>query len=367
MNLQSSAISQLTAQQKLLLKAALLQGEEAVRSWQQWIAQVDIEKIETDSYRLLPLVYRNLSEHGVVDLPARLKGVYRRTWLENQVVVQQLTTILQEFQNANVEVVLLKDAALSIFDYPDFGLRTIHNFNLLVRPNRALTAIQLLEKIGWKPQRKVPKIISRFPHSLELKHQSGQLLNLRWHLFSEGFQEAAEQEFWKGAILTQVENFPVRILNPTDRAFYVCVAKSPMNSDYQLSRLADAVAILNSSASEIDWEKLLTQAQKYNFVGALQTSLTQLNEILKVSIPAVILQKLSKLPLSELERQEERIAKSKQKTVLDRLALRYCQYNRIARPFQLLGFIRYLQYLWGVEHLWEVPLQATRRGMRRIF
>jgi Uncharacterised nucleotidyltransferase len=367
MNPQNPALSQLTSKQKLLLEAALLQGEAAINSWQQWIAAVDIEKIETDSYRLLPLVYRNLSEHGVTDLPARLKGVYRRTWLENQVVVQQLTTILQEFQTCNVETLLLKDAALSLCDYPDFGLRTIHNFNLLVRPDRALAATNSLQKIGWKPQGKIPKNIGRFPHSLEFKHQSGQLLNFRWHLFGDGFQEAAETEFWERAIVAKVGEFPVRVLNATDRLFYVCVTNRSTPSDYKFSRLADAVAILNASSSEVDWDRLLSQAQKYHFVGALQTSLLQLHEILNVPIPDATLKKLSDLPLSELERQEDRIAKSKQKTVLDRFWLRYCQYTRTANQFEIVGFIHYLQYLWGVEHLWQVPVQATIRGMRRIF
>lgn len=367
MNIRNNSTSQLTQNQKLLLKAALLQREEAINSWQQWIASVDIEKIETDSYRLLPLVYRNLSERGVTDLPARLKGVYRRTWLENQVFVQQLTEILQELQNCNLEALLLKDAALSICDYPDIGLRTIHNFNLLVRPTRALTAIHSLQKIGWKPQSKIPKNMGRFPHSLELKHQSGQLLNFRWHLFGDGFSEAAETEFWEGAIVTKVGEFPVRVLNASDRLFYVCVTNRSTPLDYKLSRLADAVAILNASSSEVDWDRLLIQAQKYHFVGALQNSLLQLPEILNLPIPTAVLQKLSSLPISELERQEDRIARSKQKTILDRFRMRYCQYTRIASQFELLGFIRYLQYLWGVEHLWEVPVQATIRGMRRIF
>jgi hypothetical protein len=45
--------------------------------------------------------------------------------------------------------------------------------------------------------------------------------------------------------------------------------------------------------------------------------------------------------------------------------MRYFQYARIENQFELTGFIRDLQYLWGVKHLWQVPLQATSRGVKR--
>ncbi|MBD2578878.1 nucleotidyltransferase family protein [Oscillatoria sp. FACHB-1406] len=358
----NSTIEQLTSEQVNLLKAALL-DKGALECWQQWIATVDIEKIATESYRLLPLVYRNLSERENAELPARLKGIYRRTWLENQVIVKHLTEIFKQFSHSGIEAILLNDAALCLCDYPDIGSRTIHNFNLLVRPERALEALERLSTIGWVSQAKIPTKLSKFPHSLELKHPSGQCLNLRWYLFGDGFEETATRGFWERSLFIEVGKLSVRVLEPSDRFFYACVA----NRDRQLSRLADAAMILKTSAAKLDWDRLLTQAQQTHFVKALSVSLLELEKIRDRPIPTTVLQQLSQLPLSRLELQEQRVAQSQKKTVFDRFWLRYCQYARTTHRFELLGFLRYIQYLWGIERLWAMPGQVLRRGMKRVF
>ncbi|HYA13731.1 MAG TPA: hypothetical protein VEF33_05270, partial [Syntrophales bacterium] len=56
-----------TAQQEALLRASLLQGEEALMAWDYWKSNTDMNRIDQGSYRLLPLLYRNLSLHGVKD------------------------------------------------------------------------------------------------------------------------------------------------------------------------------------------------------------------------------------------------------------------------------------------------------------
>jgi len=74
-----------TREQELLLRAALLQGNDAINAWHEWKSSVDIEQLDQGSYRLLPLLYRSLHIDGVEDpLMNKLKGVYRMTWYKNQ-------------------------------------------------------------------------------------------------------------------------------------------------------------------------------------------------------------------------------------------------------------------------------------------
>ena len=66
-----------TWEQESLLKAALLQGEEAIKAWHKWKSRVDVDQLDPGSLRLLPLLYRNLRTHGVEDpLMNRFKGIY---------------------------------------------------------------------------------------------------------------------------------------------------------------------------------------------------------------------------------------------------------------------------------------------------
>jgi hypothetical protein len=67
-----------TANQELLLKAALLSGEESINAFREWQDSDDWEECrEPGSFRLLPLLYINLQKQGV-DNPVmgQLKGIY---------------------------------------------------------------------------------------------------------------------------------------------------------------------------------------------------------------------------------------------------------------------------------------------------
>ncbi|MBD3562866.1 nucleotidyltransferase family protein, partial [Planktothrix sp. FACHB-1355] len=152
-----------TSEQELLLLAALQQGKDATDAWQQWKTTVDIEDIDPESYRLLPLLYRNLSVHGVEDSEmVRLKGVYRRRWYENQLLVSKITELLRYFQDAAIETLILKDVALLLHYYQDDGLHPIDIFDIFVRWADGDAAIALLNKLGWKLKEKAPdKILSK--------------------------------------------------------------------------------------------------------------------------------------------------------------------------------------------------------------
>ncbi|MEM9407601.1 MAG: hypothetical protein AAGA81_16305, partial [Acidobacteriota bacterium] len=74
-----------TSPQRLLLRAALGEGDAVERAWQQWRAEIDFDDIDYASQRLVPLVRRNLIDHGVNDpLLHRMKGLHRFFWSKNQ-------------------------------------------------------------------------------------------------------------------------------------------------------------------------------------------------------------------------------------------------------------------------------------------
>lgn len=360
-----------TSEKKLLLRAALLQGEEAIASWEQWRESVDINEIDKESYRLLPLVYNNLFTQEVIDLhTGRLKGVYRRTWCENQVLFQKLAAIVFCFQDAGIDTLLLKDAALNLRYYQDYGLRMLNSLELLVHPTDALAAMNLLHKIGWKPKGKIPTRIVPFSQSLGFENESNQFLHLRWHLFADCFSENTENEFWKFAKLTKVGDLSTYVLSPTDQLFYVCVSGGLWNRNLPIIRLADAKIIINSSQAEIDWKRLVLLAEKYRLVLPLKEMLTKLHEILNAPIPTSILQEIQNLPISTFEQREYQLMSGEKTTFLERFLMRYYQYSRTIDTagirLKLLGFPKYLQYVWGLPRLRDVPLQATIRGMKRL-
>src|SRR3990172_3071094 len=81
-----------TAQQELLLRAALQQGSEALNAWEMWKKAVPFDQMDPASVRLLPLVYRNMQTQCDLEDPLlqKLKGVYRHAWAMNQLLLQNV-------------------------------------------------------------------------------------------------------------------------------------------------------------------------------------------------------------------------------------------------------------------------------------
>ena len=68
---------------ELLLRAALLPDEDGWAAWRSLRDRLDPDNVDSETYRLLPLLAFNLGRMGVSDsLLQRLRGIRRRTWLE---------------------------------------------------------------------------------------------------------------------------------------------------------------------------------------------------------------------------------------------------------------------------------------------
>ena len=94
----------------LLLKAALSDGDEARVAWREASRRIgSITQLKEETYRLLPLLYRNLSEQGV-DGPGleQLKGVYRHSWYANHMLFHEAGVVLGSLEQAGVDTMVLK-------------------------------------------------------------------------------------------------------------------------------------------------------------------------------------------------------------------------------------------------------------------
>jgi hypothetical protein len=178
-----------TAQQELLLRAALLPGAAAQAAWQQWRTEVDVEEDHLDlgSFRLLPLVYHNLHKQGIDDpLMGRLKGMHRRAWVMNQLQFQACTQVLQSFHAAGIATLVLKGAALLCRYYPDQGVRPMGDFDVLVPKRQVVQAIEVLDQLGWQPvghprEGLTPDYFA-IRHAQGFANPTGRQLDLHWHV-----------------------------------------------------------------------------------------------------------------------------------------------------------------------------------------
>ena len=226
--------------QLLLLRAALSDGDDALRAWARWSEQVGLDAAERASQRLLPLVYANLRRLGADDpeLP-RLKGLYRHAWYRNQLLFRRVAEVVRRFREAGVETLVLKGIALSVLHYRDSGVRPMEDADVLVRPDRAAEAVGLLLASGWRPLEVVPAYLE-VKHAHPFEHEAGERLDLHWNALWEA---APDDDLWSAAVPLEVAGEPTLALDPTDQLLHVCVHGVQWDPTPAIRWVADAVTV----------------------------------------------------------------------------------------------------------------------------
>jgi len=367
-----------TWQQKLLLQAALLQGNKAIDAWHEWKSSVDIDRLDKGSLRLLPLLYHNLRIHRVENpLMNRFKRAHRTTWYENQMLFHNMAILLRSFHNAGIQTMILKGAALTLLYYRDYGLRPMADFDVLVPTEQAQDATQLLTDLGWTPQ---VILIDRFTksfilpiHSCGFSNVDGQSLDLHKYVFPDCCYANIDADLWDASVSATVHDTPTSALNPTDQLLHVCAHGAVWYSMPQIRWAADAMIIIKTSQSKIDCNRLMTQAQKRRLILPLKDTLNYLRDVLDANVPIGILQSLQDMPVSRIERIQY-TARTTHPAKLLRpfraLRLHYIHYSQHMSSacllHRLIGFPKVLQQIWGLDHLWQVPFYGVFRWIRMI-
>lgn len=366
-----------TWQQELLLKASLLQGGEAISAWEKWRSSVNIEQLDPGSHRLFPLLYHNLNMRGIKDpLMNMLKGVYNLTWYQNQLLFHKVAALLNSFHNAGIETMLLKGAALTLLYYRDHGLRPMGDIDVLVRTEQAPAAINLLRNLGWEPnpgswQVAFTEAYVSAAHARGFRDADGRELDLHWHVLLECCRADADNDFWDKAVPTKFYDASTHVLTPADQLLHVCVHGAKWNSTSPLRWVADAMMIIHSPKSEIDWNRLITQAEGRRLILPIRGALDYLKNKFDAPIPHAALQAIQNMQTSKMEHIEYSYkSQSYLQKPLGYLPILWFDYARIAGnktlALKLIGFVKHIQSYWGVKHLWQLPFYAISMTKHRI-
>ena len=129
---------------ELLLRAALSDAQSAETAWHEWRRRVSFDDMGEASMRLMPLVSKNLADHGIEhDLTARLRGIHRYWWSRNQRLLHRLGKVHDVLAAESIDVMVLKGVPLALRYYDDPGLRPMSDFDVLVPTGDADRALHL--------------------------------------------------------------------------------------------------------------------------------------------------------------------------------------------------------------------------------
>lgn len=244
------------------------------------------------TFRLLPLVYRNLERNQVddPDMP-RLRGVYRHTWVTNQRLAHRVDRGLDALKRRGIPTMVLKGSAVSGTHYSDAGVRAMDDIDVLVPPAHASQALDVLRGDGWSPQVRIhPVRVMRSFHAMPLADASGAKLDLHWRALPESVRD---DDFWSAAVPVTVGRADTLAPGATEQLLHTCAHGLRVHSA-PMRWIADAAVIL--ATAEIDFRRLIDGVAERQVALKAAMSLTTLGEVVGASIPPWVISELRALP-----------------------------------------------------------------------
>ncbi|MCC7009824.1 MAG: nucleotidyltransferase family protein [Acidobacteria bacterium] len=356
-----------TAEQDALLRAALLDGDDARAAWRTWERTAGFPEIDEGSVRLLPLVYRNLTRLGVSSpLTAELKGVHRRSWYKNQVLFEEVARVLSALHGAGILTVLLKGVPLALTCYPDEACRPMADVDVLVRPTDTGPALRVLRAAGWQPSTDPPAWPAEPRNAWTFVDREARQLDLHWRVFRVGY--ASDDELWAAAEALEVRGVRTLALCPTDQLLHVIAHGIVWNPVPSIRWIADATLLVRARGPAIDWDRLLAEGQRRGLLLTLERGLRYLADRTQVPVPTAVLDRLGARPSGRRERAALWAQMQPGVTAgMLRIWFDYTAYERgrgaHAGP---LRFLRYLSAFWKAESPRSVPAMILDRIRHRL-
>ncbi len=354
-----------TAEQLLVLHAALDPPAPALAAWRRWREAVDFDDVDHGSTRLLPLVYRNLGSASFdAEVGGRLKGLYRRSWSQNQLLFKRAAGAIAALERAGVETLTIKGASLAIASYADVGVRPMDDVDVLVPHARVAEAMEALAAAGWSAEREDPLAWSEVHHSLGYAGPEGGHVDLHWFAL---WQPASDEELWKASLPMELAGVATRAPCAADQLLLACVHGTPWSPLPPFRWIADAAVVVRS-AEALDWDRLASEAERRRLTVASAAALAYLRAEFGLAVPQQTLGRLRGAVASRHERAAFAAA-CRPDSPSRTLRMAWDRYRRLRdldtgapRP---AGFVSFARRFWGLDSAWKLPLHAGRAFSRR--
>jgi len=340
---------------ELLLKAALFQGDKMFKAFHEWKRLVNFEEdIEPVSFRLLPLLYHNLSRQSVEDeLMPRLKGIYRKSWSKNQLLFYKTGKMLVFFHENRIKTLVMKGIPLSILIYKNYAVRPMADMDILVPFSQARSTVELLRNSGWTLHN---------PHYLEFNLKYGRSatlidkedieLDLHWHPIFEAHGDISESDFWDQAVPFEIVGVKTLSFCPTDMLFHSIVHGLRYNPEPPIRWISDALYLLKCEENIIDWDRIVFFTQKFRVSLYMKDALNYLIREFDAPVPAEKLSEMERIRVTSVDKlifkHSQKYGDRQPETFIEKGYSVYAAYMRQTNKngffARHLGFFRYVRF-----------------------
>jgi hypothetical protein len=289
-------------------------------AWDEYTpADWDLFAQMADHEGVAPLMYWKLKDSPVQVPPSTfnlLRSTYYQTLAQNTLMYQELERILKALDEARIEAIVLKGAALAATVYEDIGLRPMGDLDLLVKREQIEASVNILESMGYfTPHRHVTDLLDwNLTHHINLQEvESNKVsIELHWNLISgdadwrtppiDWFWEQAgrivfpveqrslEESFLRDRISHVLTADPIRSMitfSPTAHLLYLSAHAMLHHggSEARLLWFYDLHLIVSNPEYDLDWNAMVERALEYQWTPALLAGLNRSKTLFGSIIP----------------------------------------------------------------------------------
>jgi hypothetical protein len=182
------------------------------------------------SHGVLPLVYRRLKSARNIPPEAltRMRAEFYGNSLNNLHLARELARLTGLLKAQDIVAIALKGPALALKAWGDIALRQFNDLDLLVRPEHAASAAEVLIAAGYWPRTFDREHPARsIAHGCEdefMQPGSPWMIDLHWELHPSNFAYGpSTTAVWDRAESVRVEGVDVPTLAPNDLVLYLAV------------------------------------------------------------------------------------------------------------------------------------------------
>lgn len=242
------------------------------------------------------LVWQNIVDMGFVSLvpeeeqrvleQVRLQTISRVTF-----ICEAAREISSMLESSGVRTLLIKGTALDGMVYGSRALRQMSDADILVSPEDALKAADILSSAGYlRRSLKSPlyrKIVLDLGNHLPQMHRNGISVDIHHRLFGPNGMELTSQAM-ENACYIEIAGERVRVL-PPDTAFLGLVThlfKHSVKGEFQLRLFTDIYLLIEKYREEIVNGDLGVKARAAGCVSEMETVMTVIDDAYGADIPA---------------------------------------------------------------------------------
>ncbi|MCI0528606.1 MAG: nucleotidyltransferase family protein [Nitrospira sp.] len=255
---------------------------------------------------MMPLLYWNLNATYRGDVPkntlAQLRAYFQANARHNLFLTRELLKLLKLFETHDIPAIPYKGPVLASSVYGNLSLRQFGDLDILVPQRNLLKAKDLLITQGYQPLTEwnngLENSFQTSAYNLKFIRNDGviSLLELHWRVTPPYFSYPFELEsFWERLEPISLAGTTVLGLALEDLLLILCIHGSKDNWR-QLGWVCD-VAELIYLRPELNWERVMVQANKLGCERMLYLGLFMASDLLGATLPKEVWSKMQADPM----------------------------------------------------------------------